>query len=279
MNPSYQLSILVPTIDEGASLRETVETLTGDAELDSDILEIILVTCDRTSDETLKTCQELKTRYGPRVYTVTQRLGKLGGAFRSGIAEARGSHVVTMFADLESDPRLVPKMVSESKAFPDSIVSASRWKPGGGFRDYGWFKLVLNWLFQRLCGFGCKANVSDFTYGFRVYPAAVLKEIPWRETDHAFVVEAILRPHFRKVPIREVAALWSPRKEGERRPRLKQYLGYVPTVCRAWGQYHFRRSQNLAWHARKTVESSTVDPGLLISAQPGTAAESLLAGR
>ena len=135
MNPSYQLSILVPTIDEGASLRETVETLTGDAELDSDILEIILVTCDRTSDETLKTCQELKTRCGPRVYTVTQRLGKLGGAFRSGIAEARGSHIVTMFADLESDPRLVPRLVSGALGNPGRQTVPLRIPRGvGGIR-------------------------------------------------------------------------------------------------------------------------------------------------
>jgi len=278
MNPSYQLSILVPTMDERASLRETLESLTVDAELNADILEIILVTCDRTSDETLKTCRELESRYGPRVYKVTQQFGTLGGAFRSGVARARGTHIVTMFADLESDPRLVPKMVSESKAFPDSIISASRWKQGGGFRDYGWFKLILNSSFQRICGFGCKANVSDFTYGFRVYPEAVLKEIPWRETDHAFVVEAILRPHFRKVPIREVAAIWSPRKEGERRPRFRQYLRYVPTVFRAWGQYHFRRSPNPACETRKAVTISDVDRGRLTSVPPGTAAESLLTG-
>jgi len=208
MKASYSLSILVPTIDESESLRETVETLMGDPELNPDILEIILVTCDRTSDDTLNTCQELEAAHDYRVCRVTQQLPRLGGAFRSGIARARGTHILTMFADLESDPRLVPWLVSESKAFPDSIISASRWMRGGGFRDYGSFKLVSNYLFQRICGFGSRAKVSDFTYGFRLYPAAVLKEIPWKETDHAFVVEAILRPHFQNIPIREVAAVW-----------------------------------------------------------------------
>src|SRR5437762_4476559 len=141
-----------------------------------------------------------------------------------------------MFADLESDPRLVPGLVTESKAFPGSIISASRWMRGGGFRDYGWFKLVLNYLFQWICRIGCGANVSDFSYGFRIYPSRVLKEVPWKETDHAFVIEAILRPHFHHVPIRELPAVWSPRKEGKRRPRFRQYLRYVPTVCRIFIQ-------------------------------------------
>jgi len=255
MNPSYSLSILVPTIDESESLRQTVETLIGDKELNPDILEIILVTCEQTLETTLNVCRELETNYGPRVYRVTQRLPKLGGAFRSGLAKARGTHIVTMFADLESDPRLVPQLVSESKLFPGSIISASRWMQGGGFRDYGLSKLILNYLFQRMCGFGCKAKVSDFTYGFRLYPAAVLKEIPWRETDHAFVVEAILRPHFQQVPIREVAAVWSPRKDGKRRPRFRQYLRYVPTVCRAARQHSLPGSVNSAWAGAKAAEA------------------------
>src|SRR5437879_4379152 len=120
MNGSYKLSILVPTIDERASLRETVETLMGDPELNPDILEIILVTCQKTSDATLKTCQELEAAYETRVCRVIQQLPMLGGAFRSGIARALGTHIVTMFADLESNPRLVPRLVSESKAFPGS---------------------------------------------------------------------------------------------------------------------------------------------------------------
>ena len=277
MNPSYSLSILVPTIDENASLRETVDTLIGDKELTADILEIILVTCNKPSDNTLISCQELEAVHGPRVRRVTQQLPRLGGAFRSGIASARGTHIVTMFADLESDPRLVPRLVSESKAFPGSIISASRWVRGGGFRDYGLFKLVLNCLFQRICGFGCNAKLSDFTYGFRIYPSGVLKEIPWRETDHAFVVEAILKPHFLHVPIREVPAVWSPRKEGKRRPRFQQYLRYVPTVCRVWGQHRLLRSPNSAWDGGEAAEAGSIDPGRLSSGQPET--ESLLAGR
>jgi hypothetical protein len=182
-----------------------------------------------------------------------------------------------MFADLESDPRLVRRLVSESKAFPDSIISASRWVRGGGFRGYGLFKLILNYLFQRICGFGCKAKVSDFTYGFRLYPAAVLKEIPWKETDHAFVVEAILRAHFQSIPIREVAAVWSPRREGKRRPRYRQYLRYIPTVCRVLGQHRLPRSPESTWDGGKATGTASVDSGRLSCGQPGTV--SLLLGR
>ena len=277
MTVPYSLSILIPTIDESESLRTTVETLMGDRELYLDILEIILVTCQKTSDATLNTCLELEAAHASRVHRITQRLPRLGGAFRTGLARARGTHVVTMFADLESDPRLVPRLVSESKAFPGSIISASRWMDGGGLRDYGLVKLVLNYLFQRTCRFGCQAKVSDFTYGFRLYPAAVLQGIPWKETDHAFVVEAILQPHFRAVPIREVPAVWTPRKEGRRRFRFKQYLRYVPTVCRVLGQNLVPAASTFASDRGTTLETHTCNPVARGSKQMETA--SLLPGQ
>ncbi len=279
MNPTYCLSILVPTIDENASLRETVEALMCDPKLNSDILEIILVTGINTSDGTLRTCQELENVYDPRVYRITQQLPMLGGAFRSGIAKARGSHVVTMFADLESDPRLVPSLVSESKAFPGSIISASRWIRGGGFRDYGLFKLILNCLFQRVCRLACNAIVTDFTYGFRIYPSPVLKGIPWRETDHAFVLEAILRTHFHRVPIREVPAIWSPRREGRHRPLFRQYLRYLPTVCRLFGRYRLLPSLNSRRDGGKAAEAGSVNPGCFSSGEQETEASSLFVRR
>ena len=279
MNPTYCLSILVPTIDEDASLRETVEALMCDSKLGSDILEIILITGNNTSDGTLRTCQELENVYGPRVYRITQQLPMLGGAFRSGIARSRGTHLVTMFADLESDPRLVPRMVSESKAFPGWIISASRWLPGGGFRDYCWLKLILNCLFQRVCRLACNAMVTDFTYGFRIYPSPVLKGIPWRETDHAFVLEAILRPHFHRVPIREVPAIWSPRREGRRRPLFRQYLRYLPTVCRLFGRYRLLPSLNSTWDDGKATKAGSIEPGRLSFGPQGETAKSHLVGR
>jgi len=63
------------------------------------------MTCNQTLDNTLSTCRELESAHKPHVYSVTQQLPMLGGAFRTGIARAQGTHIVTMFAGLESDQR------------------------------------------------------------------------------------------------------------------------------------------------------------------------------
>lgn len=232
-----KVTVIIPTIDESASLRETVRALISIG----DVLEIILVTCEKTLPGTLTTCRELELGHKGRVFRVGQERQGLGDAFQTGIAYSEGSHIVTMFADLESDPRLVPRLVSEAKANPGSIISASRWLPDGGFRSYGRLKLVLNRVFQRVCEFIFRTGLSDFTYGYRIYPARVLTEIAWRETGHAFVIESILLPHFRKIPIREVPAVWTSRREGTRRFRYCQYARYFLTCARLYR--HFRSRQ------------------------------------
>lgn len=228
MKPRYAFSIVIPTIDETASLTDTVDVLLADGSFE--VLEILLVICDRTTRATRAICRRLQGMHGLGMRIVQQSMPLLGGAFRSGIASAAGTHIVLMFADLESNPRTVARMAAAAKSNPDSVISASRWLKGGGFKDYGLFRLGLNYCFQRVCALACGCQLTDFTYGFRLYPAAILKETAWKETDHAFVVESIVRPMLAGVSICEVPALWVPRREGRRRFRLRQYVHYLPTL-------------------------------------------------
>jgi len=89
---------------------------------------------------------------------------------------------------------------------------------------YGRIKLVLNYFFQRLCFCPLVSNsrLTDFTYGYRLYPSDVLKNSGWQESDHAFVLETILKPLLDHVSVKEVPTVWKQRKEGERRSRFRQ---------------------------------------------------------
>jgi len=224
------VSVLVPTIDETESLVETVREVVEDAR--PAVLEVVIVTCERTTSRTLAACADLRNKYGEQVAIVRQTLPHLGGAFRSGIEAAHGSRIVLMFADLESDPHLVSEMAAAADAEPTAIISASRWLRRGGFVRYVRMKLVLNFCFQHFCALICHRHLTDFTYGFRLYPASVLRSYEWQETDHAFVLESILKPLNDGIRVREVPAVWTARKEGERRSRSKQYLRYLPTLAR-----------------------------------------------
>jgi len=146
-----------------------------------------------------------------------------------------------MFADLESDPHVVAALVSAAEVEPSSIISASRWLKKRSFVGYGPGKLILNYCFQRICALVCQYKLTDFTYGFRLYPSSILKNHHWEETDHAFVMESILKPLLDGVPVREVAAVWTARREGTRRSRFRQYLQYIPTLLGIIIAYHHHK--------------------------------------
>jgi glycosyltransferase involved in cell wall biosynthesis len=224
------LSVVVPTIDETESLHETVQFLLSCGELN--LLEVLLIVAARTTAPTIALCQSFCDQHPTQVRIIRQELPLLGGAFRTGIAAARGSHILLMFADLESDPRLVPAMVSVAHDNADAIISASRWLQKESFSGYGRVKLVLNYCFQKMCAIASSSKLTDFTYGFRLYPATVLKESNWRETGHAFVLETILEPALWNVPIIEVPAKWVARRQGAKHGRFFAYCLYVITLFR-----------------------------------------------
>ena len=230
MDARPKLSVVIPTIDETLSLEETLSFLLHCP--DVDILEVLLIVAPHTSRATMAMCESFRARHPDRVRIIPQHAPFLGGAFRTGVTLAHGTHIVLMFADLESDPRLVPSMAAIAQAEPRTIVSASRWIRKSSFSGYGPIKLLLNYCFQKACALASNSTVTDFTYGFRLHPSHVLQHAAWRETGHAFVLESILEPLLWKVPIREVPANWVARREGVKHNRFSAYSRYLITFLR-----------------------------------------------
>jgi hypothetical protein len=116
-----------------------------------------------------------------------------------------------MYSDGESDPLTLGGLITEAQRHPASIVSASRWLRQGSFHAYPAWKLVANYLFQRLFACVYRRVVTDFTFGYRLYPQAVLKSMAFEEVGHAFVFESIVKPIRLGVEVREIPATWRKR--------------------------------------------------------------------
>ena len=65
-----------------------------------------------------------------------------------------------MSSDMETDPNVIKTFIAGAKKYPDRIITATRWKKGGGFEDYNKIKLVCNLIFERRIGLfylrGCR---------------------------------------------------------------------------------------------------------------------------
>jgi glycosyltransferase involved in cell wall biosynthesis len=206
------VSVILPVINETASLQKTVEIIIADC--DRDIMEFIIVVCDKTTPESRKVCEQLKNKYGERLKILKQKLPFLGGAMRDAFGFASGSHILMMASDMETAPDEVKDFIAVAKKQPGEIVTGSRWIKGGGFQEYSPIKYLLNFIFQRLFSLLYRTELTDMTYGYRLFPASLVKAIRWEELRHPFLFETIVKPLRLGVKVREVPSKWKARSEG-----------------------------------------------------------------
>ena len=209
------VTILLPAMDETYSLQKTVDTIVSTCDK-NDLAEFILLLCKRTTIESRKVAEGLVEKYKEDIpiFIHDQKLPFVGGAIREGIDLAKGSHLIMMSSDLETDPHVVRVFIDQAKHYPNKIVTATRWKGGGGFEGYNKVKLVCNMVFERLIGLFYLTNLSDLTYAYRIFPSNLMKNIQWEELKHPFFLETALKPLRLGVEFVEVPAHWVARTEG-----------------------------------------------------------------
>jgi glycosyltransferase involved in cell wall biosynthesis len=230
--PFTSLSVLLPVMNETTALEATVATLAG--QLGSDLGEIIVVVSPRTTEASREVIAHLDAGPAVKIQVHEQHLPYLGGALREGFALASGSHVVMMASDLETDPSSVKDLVAASRANPGAVVTATRWKgtPRGRFDGYNPVKLLLNAAFQRVFATLYRTQLSDMTYGFRLFPTALVRSVRWDELRHPFLLETIVKPLRLGVPVIEVPTHWRARSEGESSNTFLTNVTYVRTGLR-----------------------------------------------
>ncbi len=237
------VTILLPAMDETYSLKETVDVIASTCD-HKDLAEFILLLCDRTTSESRKTAEKLVKDYKGilPIYIHDQKLPFVGGAIREGIDLAKGSHVVMMSSDLETDPHIIRQFIERSKRHPNRIITATRWKKGGGFEKYNKVKLVCNLIFERAIGFFYFTGLSDLTYAYRIFPTDLMQKINWEELKHPFFLETALKPLRLGVKFQEIPAHWVARTEGVSQNTFFANFKYFKT---AWHNRFLSKSQIL----------------------------------
>lgn len=206
------VSVILPVTNETSLLEETVDIIMADS--GEDVLEFVIVVCDKTTPESRGVCEQLRRKYGERIKILKQTLPFLGGAMRDSFGYASGSHILMMASDMETPPDKVKDFIAEAKKNPGMIVTGSRWIEGGGFQEYSRLKYLLNFLFQRFFSLVYRTGLTDMTYGYRLFPAPLVKSIRWEEVRHPFLFETIVKPLRLGVGVREIPIKWKARSEG-----------------------------------------------------------------
>jgi len=226
-------SIMIAAINETFSLEETVRIICKTC-ASNDVAEVLLLLSKKKSTpECVAIAEKLVAEKSPYpISIVWQNLPFAGGAYRDGIAAARGSHVLMMSADLETDPSLVCGMLKASRENPDAVVTMSRWIRGGGFTGYSKIKKICNIIFQRCFSLLFLTRLSDLTYAFRNFPTDLMRKIGWKELRHPFFLETALVPLRLGVRFIELPAHWNQRVEAESQNSFFANFNYFKTAFR-----------------------------------------------
>lgn len=208
------LSILVPVLDEAASLRELHREITAAGEAHGLDYEVIFID-DGSRDGSWSVIEELSRGDG-RVSGVRFRrnFGK-AAALTAGMRAASGRLMMMMDADLQDDPAEIPRFLAKHE---EGFEVVNGWKAQ---RLDPWHKVypsrVFNWLVGTLTGL----RLHDHNCGLKLFTKDVADEIRIYGELHRFI--AVLA-HARGFRVAEVPVRHRPRRHGSSKYGVRRFL-------------------------------------------------------
>ncbi len=174
------LSIVIPVYNESDSLRQLHEELSEVAAAEGYRLDVIFVD-DGSTDGSWEEIRAIAAA-DARVQGLRFRrnFGK-AAALSAGFAQAAGELVMTLDADLQDDPREIPKFLDEMEKGFDVV---SGWKK---VRHDPWHKVwpsrAFNWLVGKVTG----VKLHDHNCGMKCYRREIFDEVRLYGELHRFV--------------------------------------------------------------------------------------------
>lgn len=170
----YAVSIVIPVFNEEASLLQLYGEICAAMENDPERTYEVIFVDDGSTDGSASICRTLAVREGVRLIIFRRNFGQTA-AMAAGFDAARGAVIVPMDADLQNDPRDIPRLLEKIDEGFD-VVSGWRERRQDRFLSRRLPSLIANWLISRITGvelhdYGCtlKAYNRDLAEHMHLY--------------------------------------------------------------------------------------------------------------
>ncbi|MBI3839546.1 MAG: glycosyltransferase family 2 protein, partial [Planctomycetia bacterium] len=208
------LSTVIPVYNERESLESLHRELDQVAREHGYDLDIVLVD-DGSSDGSWQVICNLAER-DPRIRGLRFRrnFGK-AAALSAGFKTAQGEMVMTLDADLQDDPREIPRFLA---AMSEQLDVVCGWKQ---VRRDPWHKVLPSRVFNALVSWLTGVRLHDHNCGMKCYRREVLREVRLYGELHRFVPVLAAARGF---TIGELAIEHRPRKFGHSKYGMGRFI-------------------------------------------------------
>ena len=207
MADTPELSFVIPCHNEQDNLRPLVQAIREVAATVGRTFEIV-ITDDCSQDRSWAVLQELAAA-DPRVRALRfARNAGQSAAMWAGLQAARGRYLVTLDADLQNDPKDLPKLLEGLKQFDCVCGSRVKSRKQGDSLIRIASSRIANWVRNKLSG----ETISDAGCCFRAFKRECVADLKFFKGMHRFIPTLIKIEGF---TVGEVAISHHPRSAGQ----------------------------------------------------------------
>ena len=202
-NHPIDISVVVPVYNEEENLPVLIPQIAEVLGPLGKTYEMIFVD-DGSQDHSRRLLKEMALQYPQiRILGFKKNCGETA-AGAAGIKEARGGIVITIDADLQNDPKDIPRMLDYLKEY--DMVTGWRQK-----REDSWVKRITSRIANRIRNSLSGEEIQDSGCTFRAYKRECLQDIKLYKGMHRFIPTLVKMEGYRVI---EIPIAHHPRKFG-----------------------------------------------------------------
>jgi dolichol-phosphate mannosyltransferase len=246
-------SIVIPTYNESENILRLISEIEKNLPT-NDFTEIIVVD-DNSPDGTGKLVEDFITKEGIKakeknsshtknhILKVVHRTGKEGliPAILDGVRQSSGTNVLIMDADFSHPPEVIPKIMSELKRNPNSIVIGSRYIEGGKVVGWPARRKILSKGASTLARLGLNVKtVKDPMSGLFALPRELIQNISIATKGYKILLEILVKN--KEIPVIEVPYTFTDRQSGKSKMSYNVIVNYAEAI---WQLYQHGQKSDL----------------------------------
>ncbi len=231
--PPEKISIVIPAYNEEKSIPELYYELSSVFKVMEKPYEIIFVD-DGSTDSSFDLMEDIYSRDKEvKVIKFRRNFGQ-SSAILAGFDHAEGDIVITMDADMQNDPKDIPKLLEKINEGYD-VVSGWRADRKDPFMSKKLPSKLSNWLARKMTG----VNIHDSGCTLKAYKSRALRNLELYGEMHRYIPALLARKGFR---ITELKVTHNPRKFGKTKYGIRRlFHGLLDLInIKFWNQYSKR---------------------------------------